>query len=327
MGLLKPRQYFKPMAYGWAFEAYEQQNSMHWLPSEIPLSTDVSDWNTKLNESEKHLLTQIFRFFTQGDIDVAGAYIDKFMPTFKPPEVRMMLSSFSNMESVHINAYSLLIDTVGMPETEYQAFTKYKAMKAKHDYLEEFSMATPKEICKSLAVVSAFTEGLQLFSSFAILLNFTRFGKMKGMGQIVTWSVRDESLHVESMIKLFRAFVEEHPHLWTDRLKRDLYEICESMVELEDNFIDLCFEEGGIEGLTSDEVKEYIRYIADRRLISLGLKGKFKVKDNPLTWLEAMLAGVEHSNFFEQRSTAYAKGALTGDWGDVWGHGTDDAET
>lgn len=318
--LLKPRTAFKPMSYDWAFEAYQQQNKIHWLPEEIPLGTDVTDWNTKLTEAERHLLTQLFRFFTQGDIDVAGAYIDLFMPTFKAPEVRMMMASFANMEAVHINAYSLLIDTVGMPEVEYLAFTKYKAMRDKHEYLEEFSCATKKEIAKSIAVVSAFTEGLQLFSSFAILLNFTRFGKMKGMGQIVQWSVRDESLHVESMIKLFRTFIEENPHLWTDRLKRDLYEICETMVDLEDHFIDLCFEQGGIEGLMPDEVKQYIRYIADRRLIALGLKGKYKVKDNPLPWLEAMLAGVEHSNFFEQRSTAYAKGAIQGDWTrDVWG--------
>lgn len=317
--LLKPRQYFKPLDYGWAFEAYQAQNKMHWLPEEVPLHTDVTDWNNKLNDSERHLLTQLFRFFTQGDIDVAGAYIDMFMPTFRPPEVRMMLSSFANMEAVHVNAYSLLIDTIGMPEVEYQAFMKYKAMKDKHQYLEEFSCSTPKEIAKTLAVVSAFTEGLQLFSSFAILLNFTRFGKMKGMGQIVTWSVRDESLHVESMIKLFRTFIEENPRLWTDKFKRDIYEICETMVDLEDHFIDLCFEQGGIQGMESDDVKQYIRYIADRRLISLGLKGTYNVKDNPLPWLEAMLAGVEHSNFFEQRATSYAKGALTGSWDYVWG--------
>jgi ribonucleoside-diphosphate reductase beta chain len=152
-----------------------------------------------------------------------------------------------------------------------------------------------------------------------MLLNFARHGKMKGMGQIVTWSIVDETQHAESMIKLFRSYIQENNEIWNDDLKGKIYSIAERMVELEDKFIDLAFAMGAIEGLTADEVKEYIRYIADRRLISLGMKGIFKRKKNPLPWVETMINAPTHTNFFENRATDYAKGALSGRWDDVWG--------
>lgn len=321
MSLLESREYYKPFEYPWAFEGYKLQQQMHWLPEEVPLREDVRDWNQILSDNERHLLTNIFRFFTQGDVDVAKGYLHRYVPVFgHKPELAMMLSSFASMEAVHIDAYSLLLDTLGIPEIEYQAFSKYKELAAKHNYVESLlAKDNPNghDIAKSLAVYSAFTEGLQLFSSFAILLNFQRFNKMKGMGQIVTYSIRDESLHVEYMIKLFRTFIEERPKLWTDKFKKELYDICRTMVELEDAFIDFAFEMGGIEGLTSNEVKLYIRYIADRRLLQLGLKPNYGVKDNPLPWLESLLGNIEHANFFETRSTEYSKALIEG-WEEVW---------
>lgn len=318
MGLLDQRTSYKPFEYPWAFEAYKLQNQMHWIVDEVPLHDDVVDWQTKLTEQERNLLTQIFRFFTQGDVDIAQGYLDKFIPVFKPPEIRMMLTAFAAMESTHVHAYSLLLDTIGMPETEYLAFTKYKEMAEKHDYFDGFGIENKAAVAKTLATYSAFGEGLQLFSSFVILLNFSRFNRMKGMSQIVTWSIRDESLHVESMIKLFRSFVAENPEIVTDEFKKEIYDIAREMVRLEDAFIDLAFEQGGIQGLTPEEVKKYIRYVADRRLISLGLRGNWKVKDNPLPWLDWVLNGVEHTNFFENRATEYAKGTVQGSWAEVW---------
>ena len=310
--------FFKPFRYPFAFEAYQMQNKMHWSPEEVPLHDDVRDWNKKLSPAERNLLTHLFRFFTQGDVDVGQVYIDKYMPVFKNEEIRMMLTSFSNMESVHAHAYSLLLDTIGMPEAEYQAFKSFEVMAAKHDYIANFDITDDASVARALAVFSGFTEGLQLFSTFAILMNFQRFGKMKGMGQIVTWSIKDESLHVESMTKLFRVFIAEHPGVWTQALQDEIGRICDEMVELEDKFIDLAFEQGGIEGLTPAEVKQYIRFIADRRLAGLGLPERFHVAKNPLGWLDYILNGVEHANFFEARATEYAKGATTGTWADVW---------
>lgn len=318
MGLLDKRNYYKPFSYPFAFDAYHIQQQLHWLPEDISLADDVKDWNRKLSQPEKNLLTQIFRFFTQADLDIAGGYLDKYIPTFKAPEVRMMLSAFAAMEAIHIHAYSLLLDTVGMPETEYQAFSEYSSMSEKHDYFSDVNPEDARSIAKTLAIYSAFGEGMQLFSSFAILLNFSRYNKMKGMCQIVTYSIRDESLHVESMIKLFHAFIDENKKVWKNDLKAEIYQAALDMVDLEDKFIDLAFEQEGIEGLTKDEVKQYIRYIADRRLLQLGLKTKFKVKQNPLPWLDWILNGEEYTNFFENRATEYSKGALRGSWEDVW---------
>jgi ribonucleoside-diphosphate reductase beta chain len=228
--------------------------------------------------------------------------------------VLMMMSAFSNTETIHVAAYSHLLDTIGMPELEYTAFLRYKEMKDKYDYMQSFRVDSKHEIAKTLAAFGAFTEGLQLFASFAILLNFPRFGKMKGMGQIVTWSVRDETLHCLSVIRLFRTFVQENPEIWTDELRREIYITCATIVDHEDAFIDLAFELGSVEGLTAEEVKRYIRYIADRRLTQLGLNVMFHVESNPLPWLDEMLNAVEHANFFENRATEYSKASTTGSW-------------
>lgn len=317
MSLLDTRDYYKPFDHPWMFDYYSQQNQMHWFPEDVPLHNDVKDWQTMTDE-EKNLLTQIFRLFTQSDVDVGSGYVDRYMRIFKKPEARMMMSSFANMESIHQHAYSLLLDTVGMPEVEYKAFAEYEAMADKHEYINAVKVTKndKKSIAKALAIYSGFTEGLQLFSSFVILLNFPRFGKMKGMGQIITYSIRDESMHVEAMTKLFREFIQENIDLWTDDFKAEIYQACREMVDLEDRFLDLVFEQGDITGVTKKEMQQYIRYIADRRLLQLGLKTNYNVKDNPLNWLDDVL-GVEHQNFFEGRATTYMKAGLRGDVGKV----------
>ena len=315
------RTSFKPFNYPWAYEAWLKHEQSHWLHTEVPMLEDTKDWK-KLNETEKKFLTHIFRFFTQGDIDVAGGYVTNYLPYFPQPEVRMMLLGFAAREALHVAAYSHLIETLGLPETTYNEFLEYAAMKEKHDYVLNISgqNTTKENTATHIATFSAFTEGMQLFSSFIMLLNFPRHGKMKGMGRIVTWSIVDETQHTENMIKLFRTYINENNEIWNDELKGRLYTIAENMVKLEDKFIDLAFEMGPMEELTSEDVKKYIRYIADRRLISLGLKGIFKVKRNPLPWVEEMINAPTHTNFFENRATDYAKGALSGNWGDVWAH-------
>jgi ribonucleoside-diphosphate reductase beta chain len=326
-GLLTPNPVYKPFRYPWAYEAWLKQQQLHWLPEEVPMADDVKDWRHKLTAGERNLLTQIFRFFTQADVEVNNCYMKKYATVFQPTEVQMMLAAFSNMETIHIAAYSHLLDTIGMPEAEYSAFLRYKELKAKYDYLQGFNCENPTEIARTLAVFGAFTEGLQLFASFAILMNFPRFNKMKGMGQIVTWSVRDETLHMHSIIRLFRTFVEENKFVWTDSFQRELYLACDTIVDHEDAFIDLAFELGGVEGLKADDVKAYIRYIADRRLTQLGLQPIYKVAKNPLPWMDEILNGVEHANFFEARATEYSKAATRGTWEDAFAPAaTEDAE-
>ena len=319
MSVFNSRAYYKPFKYEWAFKAYDEQQKMHWLPSEVPLHEDVNDWNNRLTDPEKHLVKQILTFFTQGDVDIAQAYMDVYIPMFKQPEIRMMLSAIATSEANHAHSYSLLNDTIGMDDKDYKAFQEIKAMNDKHEYLWKNKGGTPDEqMVRNMAVFSAFGEGLQLFASFVMLLNFQRFGKMKGMGQIVAWSIRDESHHVENMIKLLHEILDEKPEVWNDEFKKTLYGICRDMVNLEDRFIDLAFEFGPIEGLEPDDVKLYIRHIADRRLLQLGLKPNYGVKENPLEWVDWVVNGVEHTNFFENRSTEYNKGSLTGTWEDAF---------
>ena len=319
--ITEERAHFKPFQFPWAYSAWLQHEQIHWIHTEVPMLEDVKDWKNRLTASEKQFLTHIFRFFTQGDIDVAGAYVRNYLPYFPQPEIRMMLLGFAAREALHIAAYSHLIETLGLPDTMYNQFLEYDEMRQKHDYVLDISNAnsTKENTAKHIAVFSAFTEGMQLFSSFIMLLNFPRNGTMKGMGQIVTWSIVDETIHTESMIRLFRTYIEENKEIWNDSLKGELYTIAERMVQLEDKFIDLAFKMGEMTRLTSDDVKQYIRYIADRRLISLGLKGIFKVKKNPLPWVEEMVNSPVHGNFFENKVTDYAKGALNGTWDEVWG--------
>ena len=312
--LLTSNPVYKPFRYPWAYEAWLTQQRVHWLPEEVPLADDVKDWHRSLSAGEQNLVTQIFRFFTQSDVEVNNCYMKHYSQVFKPTEVLMMLSAFSNIETIHIAAYSHLLDTIGMPELEYSAFLKYKQMKDKYDYMQSFTVSSKHEIAKTLAAFGAFTEGLQLFASFAILLNFPRFNKLKGMGQIVSWSVRDETLHCLSVIRLFRVFIQENPEIWTDVLRAELSQVCATIVEHEDAFIDLAFELGSVEGLDAQQVKTYIRFIADRRLTQLGLDPLYHVERNPLPWLDDMLNAVEHANFFENRSTEYSRASTAGTW-------------
>ena len=314
MSLLEERLVYKPFHYPWAYDAWLTQQRIHWLPEEVPLAEDVRDWSKKLTEPERYLLTQIFRFFTQADVEVNNCYMKHYARIFKPTEILMMLAAFSNMETIHIAAYSHLLDTIGMPEIEYEAFLKYKEMKDKYDYMQKWGVETKADIAKTLAVFGAFTEGVQLFASFAILMNFPRFNKMKGMGQIVTWSARDETLHTNSVIRLFRVFARENPEVMTDQLYQEIDQACREIVSHEDAFIDLAFNMGEVEGLAADQVKTYIRYIADRRLTQLGRAPIYGEGKNPLPWMDAMLNGIEHTNFFENRATEYAKAATRGTW-------------
>jgi len=305
------RNYFKPFKYPQAWEMAVKHEQVHWLPTEVSLNSDVADWSHNLTKDEKEMLTQLFRFFTQADVDVLQGYAGKFLPLFwRTPELSAVLSSIASREMVHVWAYSHLLETVGFPETEYKAFLDYEAMAEKEEFVTSHNCDTPENVAKTLAVYGAFTEGLQLFSSFAILMNFPRFNKMKGMGKIVEWSIRDENIHVELMTTLYKIWMDENPQIDKDKLEEEIIEICKKMVTLEDAFIDLAFGVGEIEGLTKEDTKLYIRNIADIRLGQLGIAPIFNA-DNPLSeWLDIMIYGSNKTNFFENRVTEYSRGTL-----------------
>lgn len=317
--ILTPSLGYKPFRYPQFYDKWQLQQRIHWLPEEVPMAEDVKDWAVKLTDSEKSLLTHIFRFFVQSDIEVQDNYMTRLGQLTWPTEVKMMLAAFANMESIHIASYSQIIETIGMPEKTYSQFMEYDELKAKHDLYSRFDVDSPENIAKTIAMFGGFAEGVQLFASFAVLMNFPRFNKMKGMGQIVSWSVRDEDLHCEGITELFNIYCRETGIL-SRGLKGELYDMAELVVEQEDKFVDLAFEGGPVEGLSPDELKAYIRFTMDYRLRGLGLKSIFKMgRKHPLPWLTPLLSGPEHSNFFETRSTEYSKAATSGTWDDVWG--------
>lgn len=315
MSVLEASTTFKPFRYPWAMAMAVDHEKIHWGEHEAKLQDDVVQWKSgKLTDSEKNHITQILRLFTQSDVAVGTNYLQHYIPTFKNNEIRAMLTSFANREFIHQRSYALLNDTLGLPEDEFTAFLDVDAMKSKLAYMVDIDMNTVSGMAKAVAR-SAMNEGMSLFSAFVMLLNYQRFGKMKGMCEIVEWSIRDETMHADGMTKLFRTFCEEHPRIVTDEFKKDIYEMFRGAVALEDKVIDLAFEMGDVEGLSAKEVKQYIRYIADRRLIGLGLKGNWKVKDNPLPWLDWVVNGDSFKNFFEGTVTDYSSDNMQGDWG------------
>jgi len=314
MSLLKFSEAYRPFKYDWAVDLSVKHEEIHWVESEAELSEDVQDWKTKLSEAEKEFITHVLRLFTQSDVQVGENYHELLIPKFKNNEVRNMLSSFAAREAVHQRAYALLNDTLGLPDEEFHKFLEYKEMADKIDFMKEGDVNTHTGLALALAQ-SVFNEGMSVFASFVMLLNFQRFGKMKGMGTIVEWSIRDESIHVQGNAKLFRTFCEEHPRIVNDELKSKIYQMAKNAVQLEDKFIDLAFKGNDVQGMTKKEVRDYIRHIADRRLLQLGMKPKFNQKDNPLDWLDWVLNGASHDNFFEKRVTEYSVNGMEGDWG------------
>lgn len=323
--LLDKRHTYKPFKYPFAYEAWEQHERMHWMGSEVPMDQDAKDWATRLNSSQKEFLTQLFRFFTTADVCVGESYNTKFLPLFAGnPEVAMLMSSISARENIHVSSYSLLIDTVGMPESEYGAFLEYKAMKDKYDFLENIDVSTHFNIAKALAIYPGLTEGMQLFASFAMLIHFERLGTMKGMSNIIRWSLRDENEHSNAMLKIYKVFTQEYiSDIDLPLLEAQILQVAEVMVDLEDKFVDLAFDAiseedlnrglpEGEERLTKEALKKYIRHMTDHRLKQMGIKPIYGVDKTPLMWLDRLLLAPEHTNFFEARPTEYSKGGLVG---------------
>jgi ribonucleoside-diphosphate reductase beta chain len=327
MSLEHYSQTYKPFKYPEAIDFAIQSDRAAWGEWEAELQEDIKQWKTGiLTPAEKNHITEILRLFTQTDVQVASNYCDRFIPFFRSHEIRQMLMSFASREAIHQRAYALLNDTLGMDESEYGAFLSDKDMKHKVDLMSDYHSvgAFPNEASireaeiKTMAYQLAHTvcnEGMSLFSAFAMLMNYQRFGKMKGMCTVVEWSIRDETLHLQGMSWLFKKFCEEHPQIISNEFKKYIYSMYRQAVEVEDIIIDKAFAMGPIEGLTPEEMKVYIRYIADRRLQMLGLKANYEIETNPLPWLDWIMSGDSLKNFFEGRVSDYSVGNLMGDWG------------
>lgn len=319
MALLTPRPTYAPFEYEQAYKYWELQQQSHWLPSEVSMASDINDWKTKLNDAERNVIGHILKGFTQSEIFIQEYWSSQVAKWFKKPEIQMMAATFGSFESIHAVSYAYLNQSLGLED--FNAFLHEPTAKAKIDRLITTKGKSKDEIARSLAIFSAFNEGVNLFSSFAILLNFCRFDKLKGIGQIIAWSIRDEALHSEAGCWLFRTFIAEYPDIWTDELKTQIYDAARTTIELEDAFIDQAFSFGEVEGITASDMKAFIRHRCNTKLQDLGLKSNWRKIDKEamqrMLWFDVLSGGVQHADFFAQRDSSYAKGTM--DFSEIWG--------
>jgi ribonucleoside-diphosphate reductase beta chain len=315
--LTDKRMFYKPFEYPEAFEFYELQQRVHWLPSEVPLASDLNDWKQKLTESEKNLIGNILKSFAQTEVHVNDYWSSKVSQWFPKPEIVAMTSTFGSFEAIHAQAYARLNEALDLED--FKAFLEDEAALSKIERLTETPMGTLSEKAQSLAIFSAFTEGVNLFSSFAILMSFQLRNLMKGTGQIIEWSVRDESLHSKAGCWLFRTLLDEMPELNTEDLRNKVTEACHLSVQLEFDFIEKAFEMGEVEGLNRAQLQNFIKSRSNEKMVELGYNAVYNDIDpnllKQMEWFGHLTSGKTHQDFFAGRVTDYAKS--TSDWSDL----------
>jgi ribonucleoside-diphosphate reductase beta chain len=311
------RDFYKPFEYQEAFDFYLDQQRSHWLADEVPLASDLNDWKQKLTESEKNLIGNILKSFAQTEVHVNDYWSSKVSQWFPKPEIVAMTSTFGSFEAIHAQAYARLNEALDLED--FKAFLEDEAALSKIERLTETPMGTLSEKAQSLAIFSAFTEGVNLFSSFAILMSFQLRNLMKGTSQIIEWSVRDESLHSKAGCWLFRTLLDEMPELNTTQLRDKVTEACHLSVQLEFNFIDKAFELGEVAGLNIPQLKNFIKARANEKMVELGYTPVYNDIDpnqlKQMEWFGHLTSGKTHQDFFAGRVTDYAKS--TSDWSDL----------
>lgn len=311
------RDFYKPFEYQEAFDFYLDQQRSHWLADEVPLASDLNDWKQKLTDSEKNLIGNILKSFAQTEVHVNDYWSSKVSQWFPKPEIVAMTSTFGSFEAIHAQAYARLNEALDLED--FKAFLEDEAALGKIERLVETPMETLSEKAQSLAIFSAFTEGVNLFSSFAILMSFQLRNLMKGTGQIIEWSVRDESLHSKAGCWLFRTLIDEVPEINTEELRNKVTEACHLSVQLEFDFIDKAFEMGEVEGLNRAQLQNFIKARANEKMIELGYNAVYNDIDpnllKQMEWFGHLTSGKTHQDFFAGRVTDYAKS--TSDWSDL----------
>jgi len=318
--ILKERIVYKPFEYQEAAYYWLKQQQAHWIHTEVPMMSDVNDWKQNLNETEKNIIGSILKGFAQTETVVNDYWTGLVTKWFRKPEIIAMATTFGAMETIHAEAYSLLNEELGLDD--FSEFLEDETTMAKIEALTEVrdSFEGEKdlhEIAKSLAIFSAFTEGVNLFSSFAVLLSFKMRNKLKGVGQIVEWSIRDESMHSEAGCWLFRTLIEENPHLKTPELEAAINEAALLSLKLELDFIRKCYSLGDLEGCSQHDLEHFIKNRVNAKLGDLGYNGivddvDFKAVER-MKWFDHLSAGKQHTDFFANRVTNYSKGNMSWD--------------
>jgi len=318
--ILEPRLVYKPFEYQEAADYWLKQQQAHWLHTEVPMMSDLNDWKQNLTETEKNIIGSILKGFAQTETVVNDYWSGLVTKWFRKPEIIMMATTFGAFETIHAEAYSLLNETLGLEN--FAEFLEDEATMAKIENLMTVKDGMKDEmdiheIAKSLAIFSAFTEGVNLFSSFAVLLSFKMRNKLKGVGQIVEWSIRDESMHSEAGCWLFKTLINENPKLKTPELEAAINEAALLSLTLELDFIDKVYELGDLEGCPKYDLVNFIKNRVNTKLGDLGYKPIISNIDltavERMKWFDHLSAGKQHTDFFANRVTNYSKGHLTWD--------------
>jgi len=322
MGLFDERIPYKPFEYpDYYTEGWLKQAQAFWLHTEIPMSGDVKDWNEKLTEGEKNLVGNILLGFAQTECAVSDYWTQKVVSWFPKHEIQQMAMMFGSNETIHAVAYSYLNETLGLED--FEAFLQDKATMKRFENLVSYDGNNPTGIGRSLAVFSAFAEGVSLYSAFAILYSFQMRNLLKGIGQQMKWSVRDESLHSKMGCQLFRHMCQEDNTL-QKKCEKDIIEAAEVMLKAEHNYIDKMFELGDIENLKAYDLKQFISKRLNEKLVELGYRDKrdyFKFDESAasnLDWFYHLTGGLTHTDFFSVRPTDYSKANEGEDFEDIW---------
>ena len=330
MSLFKERIPFKPFEFPVYYtEGWLKQAQAFWLHTEIPMQGDIKDWNENLNTSEKNLVGNILLGFAQTECAVSDYWTGMVTKWFPKHEIKQMAMMFGSQETIHATAYSYLNESLGLED--FEAFLHEPAIAEKFEFLTATSTdwthedlasnsKAREEVARSLAIFSAFAEGVSLYSSFAVLYSFQMRNMLKGIGQQMKWSVRDESLHSKMGCQLFRHMYEEYPEL-KESARGAVEEAATLIVEMEEKFIDKMFEMGDLENLKAKDLKNFIRKRANEKLKELGYESlfMFDVKSaEELDWFYHLTGGTTHTDFFAVRPTDYSKANEGEDFNDIW---------
>lgn len=311
-----------PFQYPWAWEEFKNLCKNHWLPQEISMANDIVQWkgNYALTDDERHLIKRILGFFANTDVLVGDNIIMAIYKNISNPECRQYLTAQAFQESIHSWSYAHIVESLSMDQEEvFSEFKRKGAIKEKHDFQtqflngvlnKKFDLSTKENRASFLKNLCAYylgMEGMQFYSAFVLLLNFKRRNLLVGTAEQLEYIVRDESLHCRFGTKLINQYIQENSDVWTKELQDEIRQNIAHVVELEDEFVGEALPRD-ITGLSKAQFARYIRYIADRRLESVGLQVLFNETETPFPWMNEIMDLPKEKNFFETRVTEYQTG-------------------
>lgn len=323
MSIFKQSVAYRPFTYPWAAEAAKVHSiDMHWHENQVELQDDLRQYNSRdglktknvSHETNKMIVDRTICLFTELDKTVGEGYT-KLLPFVKNNEIRNMMMTFASREVIHQRAYALLAETFGFSDSDWVSFAQYAEMREKIDtmtdsYLSD-TMRDEMKFCVGLAQL-LLGEGIGLFAAFTVLLNFKRHGLFVGFNDVNSWSLSDEQEHVVNNIRTLIEARKDLTEIENLQLDVIINSLVDRYVEAECKFIDLVYEMGEAEDLPKAQLKDYMFYLGELRKYQMGMITVEEVRKNPLMWMEWILSGAKHGNFFEKKITDYSHSGLSG---------------